>query len=205
MTDTPPAEKPKLSRRSKCIRWSVRIVVLLAMAWATNSYLSYVERKQAEYKTSYMKRARETGMAIWLVAYAKTQAKFRSDAQKEGREPVYARPFTVLDDEEFGRQLSATPGRAGARLSRGIEYVYRFQDMDTVGGRAIDARSGFALCATPKPYTSHALTFIIKTDGTVWCKDLGCSQIVKDFPLDPAADGWKVVVRSAPEVAKEPK
>jgi hypothetical protein len=70
---------------------------------------------------------------------------------------------------------------------------YLFKDMASIGTVKIDWINDYACCATPAKYGGETrLTFIVCTNGTVFCKDLGKSQFVLDYPADPAAAGWKM-------------
>jgi len=73
-------------------------------------------------------------------------------------------------------------------------YGYRFREMQTIGGTEINWVTDYALCATPAAYgRTGRYTFVVNTSGTVFYKDLGRSEFVKDFPVaDPTAAGWKI-------------
>ncbi len=65
--------------------------------------------------------------------------------------------------------------------------------MKTIGGKKINWVDDYALCATPAKYgVTGRRTFIINTSGTVWGKDLGKSEFVKDFPAKPQTQGWEI-------------
>jgi hypothetical protein len=88
----------------------------------------------------------------------------------------------------------------------GSEGGYCFADMETIAGKPIDWRRDFALCAVPATYgRTGSRTFVVKTDGRVWARDLGADlylleapllanrdrpHFVADFPADPEAEGW---------------
>jgi len=60
-------------------------------------------------------------------------------------------------------------------------------------GKPIDWQRDYALCATPAKYGDGGKrTFIICSNGTVFCKDLGRSGFVEDYPANPTAKGWTI-------------
>ncbi len=112
----------------------------------------------------------------------------RKDRDGDGK-LEYAHPYT---------QLNAPPGEpAGSTedpfLRGEPKRGYRFRDMETIGGQTIDWEKDCALCATPVEYgVTGRRTFIVATNGTVFGKDLGGSEFVRDYPQDPGLEGWAI-------------
>ena len=151
----------------------------------------------------WVQRARrgdlETNAVGSCRAYCEAQTMYhRNDFDGDGK-LAYAHPYTeVLKQADMGSPICLIDGAfASDAVLPSPESVprsgYLFQDMQTLGGKPIDWISDFALCATPARYGKTGYrTFIIKTDGTTWGRDLGRSQFVSDFPADPAAAGWRI-------------
>jgi hypothetical protein len=130
--------------------------------------------------------------------YVEAQALYRAkDWDKDGK-LEYAHPFALLcSTEDAGEPIQLIDPSFALADGLGNSYPatgYYFRDCQTIGGVAIDWEQDFALCAFPMVYDRTGYrTFIVKTDGVVWAKDLGRSEPVKDFPADPAREGWRVV------------
>jgi hypothetical protein len=129
-------------------------------------------------------------------AYATSQVTYkRNDWDQDGK-LTYAAPFTVLATQVDGtgtpiQLIDSAFAQATSPSTPKHGYIYR--DMSTIAGQPIDWEKDFALCATPAVYGRTGYrTFIVKTDGTTYGKDLGSAQFVSDFPADPAAAGWIV-------------
>ena len=85
--------------------------------------------------------------------------------------------------------LGAAHGQKGKPL-----HGYLFREMRSIWGIPINWDGDFAICATPAQYgETGRKTYIMRTDGEVWAKDLGESSFVKDFPNDAEGKGWKKV------------
>lgn len=86
--------------------------------------------------------------------------------------------------------MQVAHGKASVECS-----TYLLKECVTIGGKPIDWRTDYAICAIPAVYGRYCYTsFIIsKNDGTrVWAKDLGPgTTFVDDFPQDPQAAGWE--------------
>jgi len=127
-------------------------------------------------------------------AYAEAQTIYkRVDWDKDGKF-TYATSFpllnTALDANGDPIQLIDS-AFAAADSPNSPKHGYCFRDMLTIARVPIDWEQDFALCATPAVYGRTGYrTFIVKTDGTTYGKDLGSSEFVDDYPADPAADGW---------------
>ncbi len=127
-------------------------------------------------------------------AYAEAQIMYkRRDWNKDG-ELEYAHPFPVLhhQKDENGEMIQLIDSSFAKAVPGGPpKHGYNFRDMKTIGGKSIDWKKDFALCATPSYYRRTGYrTFIATTDGTVWGKDFGKSAFLDDFPADPGAEGW---------------
>jgi hypothetical protein len=129
-------------------------------------------------------------------AYASAQSMYiRNDWDGDGR-LEYAASFTRLYEEKDSNgvpiqlidQVFAEAEGLGGKPKQG----YLFQDMKTIGGKPIDWKKDFALCAIPATYDRDGrCTLIVSKNGTVWCKDLGAGKgFVQDYPLDPNKAGW---------------
>ncbi len=107
----------------------------------------------------------------------------------------YATPFNQLYSTRDGlgneivlidAALAAAAGPGGSP-----KHGYVFQDMSTIGGEKIDWVNDYALCATPAVYgKTGRRTFIVNTNGTIFGKDLGRSELLTHYPKDPVAEGW---------------
>ena len=88
--------------------------------------------------------------------------------------------------------LGAAHGQKGKPL-----HGYLFKECaalksDTGIEQKFDWVNDYALCATPARYgQTGRRTFIINTNGKVWCKDLGKSELLSDYPMSPKAQGWQ--------------
>ena len=185
MTDEPPAENPKRSR-TIYILWGVALGLLLA-----DGFLGWLALRE------FRMRANEEKALLSCAAYAMAQPMCRSPA---GELPYmdYCHPYSQLytrKDRDGQPMMLIDRAFAVARGKGGIpHHGYLFEDMETIAGKPINWVVDYALCGTPDLYGRPARrTFIVKTDGVVWGKDLGRSEFVKDFPADPEAEGWENV------------
>ncbi len=129
-------------------------------------------------------------------AYAEAQCMSRSGS---GDLPYvdYCHPYTELVTRKGrdGKPMELiSRGLAAGRGLQGVpHHGYLFQDLKTIGGKPIDWVDDFGLCATPAKHgVTGRRTFILDTKGTVWGKNLGKSDFVKDFPANPQAAGWRI-------------
>lgn len=139
--------------------------------------------------------AEESAAVAALRTCATAQAAYRREDWDSDGVKAYATPYALLHNQagERGKPIELIDaGLAAARGERGEPHQgYLFQGMRTIAGKKINWVDDFALCAAPAEYgKAGRRTFIIKTDATTWAKDLGKSEFVKDFPADPAAEGW---------------
>jgi hypothetical protein len=135
-------------------------------------------------------------------AYAEAQNMFkRHDWDKDGKF-TYACPFTLLYTtlDENGQPIQLIDGAlAQATSPNSTKHGYYFGEPKTIDDWPIDWEKDFALCATPAVYGRTGFsTFVITTDGRVWGKDLGRSELVDDFPADPRQAGWYDADNEAP-------
>jgi hypothetical protein len=129
-------------------------------------------------------------------AYAKAQATYHRNAWAKDDKLTYATPFNLLNTQRdsTGKPIMLLHSAIASAMSpSGPRHGYYFADMETIDGKPIDWAKDFALCVMPARYgrTGYQV-FIVKTDGVVWCQDLGKSEFVSDFPADPAAAGWHI-------------
>jgi hypothetical protein len=132
-----------------------------------------------------------------LRAYCSAQTMYRRNDYDKNDAMDYATPYTKLygtKDASSDEIMFIDAAFAAAQGPTGTpEHGYLYQDMQTIAGEKIDWVNDYALCATPAVYgRSGYRTFIVCTNGTVYGKDLGSSQFVTDYPLDPGAQGWIV-------------
>ncbi len=94
---------------------------------------------------------------------------------------------------EGGEALEAIPaGMAAADSPETAWNGYYFRDMRFVDFKPINRRYEHALCAIPAEYGKTGLhTFIVKSDGVVFRKDLRGSSVL-DWPRDPEGEGWRM-------------
>ena len=123
----------------------------------------------------------ETMAALALERYAAAQADYDRWHGGEPGQRQYATPYTALLSDPTSLRSFSQVGKS---------YVLR--DCMSIAGKPIDGKKDFALCATPALYGQPCRrTFIVRTDGVVWAKDLGRVCLIDDFPDDPAGKGWQ--------------
>jgi hypothetical protein len=124
-------------------------------------------------------------------AYRKAETLYRGTDHDRDGELEYADTLEkLLEAELIPKEL------ARARDMTGRPHAgYLFMECKRLGVLySVDWRYDFALCATPARYGEDARrTFIVRTYGPIWAKDLGRREFVLDFPDDPAAEGWEEV------------
>jgi hypothetical protein len=138
----------------------------------------------------------ETNSIGSLRAYCSAQSMYKRNDWDADTELEYAYPFKKLDTcpSGAGMGIQLVDGAFLAACGpKGIpKHGYLFLEPKTMAGKPIDWTKDFALCGTPAEYgKSGYRTFIVKTDGVIWGKDLGKSQFVMDFPAAPACAGWE--------------
>jgi len=127
-------------------------------------------------------------------AYAEAQTIFKRNDWDGDGVLAYAKDFKELHSTKDGQgnpiQLIDAAFAAAADKDH-PKHGYYFVNMKTIGGKAIDWKNDFALCAVPAVYGRTGYrTFIINTNGTVFGKDLGASTAVEDYPAEPQKAGW---------------
>ena len=169
----PPAPR---SRRKWWILGSALGVLLIA-AFVTPSLLA---ARQSSLETNAVGGCR---------AYCSAQSMYHRNDWDGDKKLEYAHPYT-----ELNVQIGNPIGYVEEPFLRGEpEHGYKFKDMETIAGQAIDWENDYALCATPVEYgVTGWRTFIVSTNGTVFGKDLGKSEFVKDYPRDPSLEGWLI-------------
>jgi hypothetical protein len=172
------AEQPGSSPR---LRWLCAIALLLLAATAVVFLL--LRRRRLELEEHAI-----SSMRIYVGA----QRAFHKQDWDSDKTLEYATPFTLLVRCRPAESVLDTAFAAAQGFGGTPKHGYLFEDMETIGGKRIDWDNDFALCGTPFVYaTTGYRILIVKTNGVVWAKDLGKSAFVKDFPSDPAAEGWE--------------
>jgi type II secretory pathway pseudopilin PulG len=137
----------------------------------------------------------ETNAVGSMRTYANAQVMFHKNDWDGDKVLTYAPSFralnTTLDATKAPIQLIDSVF-AGANSPATPKHGYYFTDMKTIGGKSIDWKNDFALCASPAIYGRTGYrTFIVSTNGTVFGKDLGAgASPPTDFPADPMAEFW---------------
>jgi len=131
-----------------------------------------------------------------LRAYRDAQYAYHREDRDGDKRTEYARTaqdLLALQDlpDEVRKLVDA--GFAAARGAKGQPRDgYLYLEMKTVFGVPINWEGEFAICATPAEYgRAGRKTYILKTDGDVWARDLGRSEFVEDFPMDVSGKGWE--------------
>jgi hypothetical protein len=176
--------QPAESLRHRVLVWAIILAVLIGVM-----LLAAVSSVSAPRRWSF-----ETNAIGSCRAYAEAQIMYkRQDWDGDGK-LTYAASFPLLNTtpDASGSPIQFLDSAFAAATSPAApKHGYYFGDMRTIAGKPIDWEQDFALCATPAVYGRTGFrTFIIKTDGTTWGKDLGSSGFVDDYPADPSAEGW---------------
>jgi Protein of unknown function (DUF2950) len=185
MTEQPTA-KPRSKRMAG---FYIGMVVGLAAVVAT-ALLLLTRRRIAQ---------NEAGVVRFMREYVTAQREFNKNDWDADGDLEYAVPYKLLTTQLEGHApTSLIPPIASDRPKPGLLGVpspgYDYVDMSELHGKSIDYNRDFGLCGTPADYgKTGRRTFIVKTDGVVWGKDLGKSEFVRNFPADPKAEGWSKV------------
>jgi hypothetical protein len=148
----------------------------------------------------HFKRSAERRVADLLRAYCQAQYAYHAKDRDGDEKLEYCRklpdlaglrPETKSDAEPaepwVGEDFAAAHGAGGRPL-----HGYLFAEMKTIWEIPINWDGDFALCAVPADYgRTGRLTFIIKTDGDVWVKDLGSAELLDDYPSMADTKGWR--------------
>jgi len=107
----------------------------------------------------------------------------------------YAEDFAKLvdlqDAEEKDRRLVDAAFAAALGGKGAPKDGYLYSAMRTIFGAPINWDGDFAICATPARYgETGRKTYVMRTDGEVWEKDLGKSEFVIDYPTNIEGAGW---------------
>jgi Protein of unknown function (DUF2950) len=155
--------------------------------------------------TYYRQRAEEQFVEVFR-NYGRAQGVYHGRDRDGDKKLEYCRRLGGLVDVE--KQLSGndvppeTPVKerpplvsselAAARGSKGQPFRgYLFLEMNSIWKIDINWEGDFALCAIPAEYgKTGRKTYIMKTDGDVYWKDLGESQFLKNYPQDLEGKGW---------------
>jgi hypothetical protein len=196
-TETPnPSQNPGDQLRTRAVsewRRFRRIFLVFALLGAVIIGIPLVYGVMNE-----RRMAAEARIVSQLLAYNKVQQGWHSKARGGSSKLRYADDLAKLvdlpDAPEEARKLidvtfAAAHGPNGAPLNG-----YLYQEMRTIFGAPINWDGDYALCATPAVYgKTGRKTYLHKTDGDVWEKDLGKSDFVTDFPTNIQGAGWKKV------------
>ena len=142
------------------------------------------------------RQAAEDRIVAQLRAYQDAQYAWHREGREGASKLRYVQDYTRLvdfkDAPEAARKL-LDPAFAAARGADGApKHGCRYREMCTIFGSAINWDGDFAICATPAVYgKTGRKTYIMKTDGDVWAKDLGKSEFVSDFPSGVEGAGWQ--------------
>jgi type II secretory pathway pseudopilin PulG len=129
-------------------------------------------------------------------AYCSAQTMYKRNDWDGNGVMEYAVPYTKLSTQpdSGGMPINLIDAAfAAANGPNGMpKHGYRFQDMKTIGGSAIDWTSDYGLSALPAVYgRSGYRSFIVATNGTVFGLDQGSAGgFVQDYPAEPMANGW---------------
>lgn len=139
-----------------------------------------------------------------LQKYAVAQTAYhRKDFDKDQTlEYAEKLPVLVKDLKEFAKgggkkpylpdALGAAHGEKGKPFHGYLFMECKSLKSDTGAEQKIDWVNDYALCATPAKYgQTGRRTFIINTNGKVWCKDLRKSELLSGYPMNPKAQGWQ--------------
>jgi hypothetical protein len=146
--------------------------------------------------------ANEVKIPSVMKAYAVAQTSYHREDFDKDQLMEYADklPQLAKDLADFaksnGAKSSLPEGLAAAYGQDGKPlHGYVFKECQTFGAnQKIDWVNDYALCATPAKYgQTGRKTFIINTNGQVWAKDLGKSELISGCPMDPKSDGWEAV------------
>jgi hypothetical protein len=155
----------------------------------------------------YFRARAEERLAKVLKDYGRAQTIYHGEDRDGDRKNEYCRDYTKLtefeetvppseddDDSEKPRKRKLVGEEfAAARGKEGKPYLgYVFREMRTIWNIPINWEGDYAICATPAEYgETGRKTYVMKTDGDVWSKDLGESRLLRDYPRDLEEGGWK--------------
>ncbi len=149
--------------------------------------------------TRYMRQRSEAEFVDILRKYGQAQGVFHSKDRDGDKKLEYCRKIVGLVGIETGEgaeiaddELLVNKKLAAARGSKGQPLGgYLFLEMRTIWKIPINWEGDYAICAIPARYGEDGKkTYIMKTDGDIWSKDLGKSEFLRDYPQDLEAGGW---------------
>jgi prepilin-type N-terminal cleavage/methylation domain-containing protein len=103
--------------------------------------------------------------------------------------------FTWLntDLDGGGNAIQLIDGAFSAAIvATAPKHGYWFQDIQTIGGTAVNPATDLGLSALPATYGRTGYrTFIVMTNGTTFGQDQGPAGVqIIDYPADPILAGW---------------
>jgi len=142
--------------------------------------------------------AAEARIVAQLRAYNKVQQAWHGKARAGSSKLRYAEDLAKLADladaPEDARKLVDAAFAAARGPDGAPKDGYLYREMRTIFGAPINWDGDYAVCATPAVYgKTGKKTYLHKTDGDVWEKDLGKSDFLTDFPTNIEGAGWKKV------------
>jgi hypothetical protein len=152
----------------------------------------------------YYRARADADFAEIFKRYNRAQTAYHSRDRDGDKKKEYARKISLLvgiekqdakgnEKGESGEEKPlVSPELAAARGADGKPFRgYLFLEMRTIWKIPINWEGDFAICATPARYgESGKRTWIMKTDGDIWWKDLGKAEFLKDYPQDLEEAGW---------------
>ena len=139
--------------------------------------------------------AAEAKIVGQLKAVCQVQYAWHREPRGGGTKLRYAEDFSKLADfkdaPEEARKLVDAAFVAALGSDGAPKDGYRYRGMRTIFGAPINWDGDFAICATPAEYgKTGRKTYLLKTDGDVWEKDLGKSEFVSEYPSNIEGAGW---------------
>lgn len=144
------------------------------------------------------RQAAEDRIVGQLQAYKESQYAWHREGREGSKQLRYVQDYTKLVDfaeaPEAARKLVDSAFAAARGADGKAKYGCQYRELGTIFGNPINWDGDFGICATPAVYgRTGRRTYLMKTDGDVWWKDLGKSEFVTDFPQGIEAAGWQKV------------
>ena len=142
-----------------------------------------------------LRLAAEARIVAQLQAYKEAQYAWHREGREGASKLRYVEDLAKLvefkDAPEAARKLLDAAFAAARGADGAPKHGCQYREMRTIFGNAINWDGDFAICATPAGYGQGGRkTYLMKTDGDVWAKDLGKSEFVTDFPSGIESAGW---------------
>jgi hypothetical protein len=139
--------------------------------------------------------AAEAKIVNQLKAVCQVQYAWHKEPRGGGSKLRYVEDFARLADfkdaPEEARKLVDAAFVAALGSDGAPKDGYRYRGMRTIFGAPINWDGDFAICATPAEYgKTGRKTYLLKTDGDVWEKDLGKAEFPTDYPSNIEGAGW---------------